>query len=561
MDTLMYKGIVLSNFDPNKLMRVKIFIPECSPQNCEWLKSRTNDQPLRYPGLPSLTKAEKDKLIDLLPWAEQCAPLMGESGLSRYHDPSGKQVPKATQVPQKQAQSNPPTRQKGGAQGRVTSTIQTEPGGRAAIPGRQKFASINDGTREKLFKLTNAEVGGQGRRAQIAFMETVANRAAAEGKEIDTIVSKQSGDRQYYEPLGAGRGRGSEHLRVPEQPTDRLASRSQLEEVFSQVVNNSNESKGATHNYENLQKNQYSDYDVDSGSPVINIAGESFYSKTFPRERNFRKSIPATAGLQPGDYGYVENQNTNVTDGFADGKYGKHNIYGAAYAPRNSGSETSGVYGIPQVGAHVWVFHRRGDINFPVYFGVSPGYKDTGLVFANDGSPDAFENSPQGPPDPASADGLDPRWDELKRIAKDKYGAQFRQTDGYRSQATQNELYASGRTRQDLINAGVDRAEVDRIFDRVSDEYLERHAGRYPGNIVTKTLNSKHISGLAIDVVWTGGRGINDSNPTGTIYDPRELENIARIFQRAGRDLGIEVTWGGDWRSFKDRPHLQIPPA
>ena len=551
MDTLMYKGIVLSNFDPNKLMRVKVFIPELSTQNCEWLKSRTNDQPLRYPGLPSLTKAEKDKLIDLLPWAEQCAPLMGESGLARYHDPSGKQVPKATHVPQKQAQTNPPTRKKGGAQGRVMSTIQTEPGGRPVIRGRQKFASIKSNTREKLFKLTNAEVGGQGRRAQIAFMETVANRAAAENKTIYQIIN----DSQYYEPLGAGEGRGGEDLRVPEQPTGRLASRSQLEEVFSQVVNNSNESMGATHNYQMLQKNQYSQFDVDPLS-VKEIAGETFYSKIFSREQNFREGIPATAGLQPGDYGYVENQDTNVTDGFADGKYGKHNIYGAAYTPRNSGSETSGVFGIPQVGAHVWVFHQRGDINFPVYFGASPGYKDTGLVFANGGSPDTFENGPQGPLEPASADGLDPRWDELKRIAEDVYGAKFRQTTGWRSQAVQNELYASGRTRQDLINAGVDRAEVDRIFKGLQDGTISNS-----GKIVTKTLNSKHTAGLAIDVVWKLGRRINDDNPTGTLYDPRELERIARIFQQAGRDLGISVTWGGDWKSFKDRPHLQIPAA
>jgi len=395
MDTLMYKGIVLSNFDPNKLMRVKIFIPELSTQNCEWLKSRTNDQPLRYPGLPSLTKAEKDKLIDLLPWAEQCAPLMGESGLARYHDPSGKQVPKARLVPQKQAQSNPPTRQKGGAQGRVTSTIQTEPGGGAAIPGRQSFANMSDQLKRDLFELTQQEVGNQGVEAQQAFMETIANRSAlratAQNDKLKHTIHHTGYFPDSWDKIRAGR-----NLTTSED-------RARYAVLFDRVAGGSDISLGATHAATGKAPGEDDDplgikeggkqsvpgsiIEFGKGSPG---GTEIFYSKTGDQNWVTRRKA---ASLQPGDYGYVENQNTNVTDGFADGKYGKHNIYGAAYTPRNSGSETSGVYGIPQVGAHVWVFHRRGDINFPVYFGVSPGYKDTGLVYANDGSPDAFENA------------------------------------------------------------------------------------------------------------------------------------------------------------------------
>ena len=74
-------------------------------------------------------------------------------------------------------------------------------------------------------------------------------------------------------------------------------------------------------------------------------------------------------------------------------------------APKNSGSIASGVYGVPPVGSHVWVFHYRGDLNFPVYFGGRMSYRETATIFADapiteDGPapsqdyPDIFENKP-----------------------------------------------------------------------------------------------------------------------------------------------------------------------
>jgi len=356
-DHTFYRGIVIDDQDPNKLMRVKVFIPELSNQPYEgWLSDFNNGiQTMIHPGsIGPFSKENTDTLKELIPWAEQMAPLMGESGTSHYFASEGEQRSKATYV-ETSTQSTPPDAQKGGTMPRV---MLTNPG-----PG----------------------------------------------------------------PVGAWWQGGANGL-------------------------------------------------------------------------------------------------------------GKTNPYGNLFAPKNSGPESSGVYGVPQVGAHVWVFHYRGDLNYPVYFGTSSSYRDTGLVWGNDEQtyPGPFSsNTGASPEDPGrSADGLDPRWDELKRIAKDVYGAQFRQTTGYRSQAEQIEIYASGRTKD--------------------------------GPIRTKTLNSKHTQGLAIDVVWTGGENRiakKGEDPTGTLYDPIELENIARIFQQAGRDLGISVTWGGDWKSFQDRPHLQIPAA
>lgn len=34
---------------------------------------------------------------------------------------------------------------------------------------------------------------------------------------------------------------------------------------------------------------------------------------------------------------------------------------------------------------------------------------------------------------------------------------------------------------------------------------------------------------------------------------------LAAVMKRAAKELGIPIEWGGDWRSFKDGPHWQLP--
>ena len=85
-----FRGIVVKNDDPEKMFRVKIFIPELSNQPLEnWLQQHDNIN-FRFPGQNN----EKDNWSDtdiyeeiakLLPWAEPCVPLIGESGPGRYN--------------------------------------------------------------------------------------------------------------------------------------------------------------------------------------------------------------------------------------------------------------------------------------------------------------------------------------------------------------------------------------------------------------------------------------------------------------------------------------------
>ena len=58
----------------------------------------------------------------------------------------------------------------------------------------------------------------------------------------------------------------------------------------------------------------------------------------------------------------------------------------------NQVNKPKGVFCVPSVGSQVWVFHYRGDLNFPVYIGGRHDFRGNSLITDSD--------SPQGyPPD------------------------------------------------------------------------------------------------------------------------------------------------------------------
>lgn len=89
-------------------------------------------------------------------------------------------------------------------------------------------------------------------------------------------------------------------------------------------------------------------------------------------------------------------------------------------------------------------------------------------------------------------------------------------TDGNRTLAEQKELYAQGRTK--------------------------------PGKIVTYTLNSNHIGGRAVDIAFIAidGGGLTYN------VDWDLFGSTVRSIPGLG--------WGGDWKGFRDRPHVEFLP-
>lgn len=68
----------------------------------------------------------------------------------------------------------------------------------------------------------------------------------------------------------------------------------------------------------------------------------------------------------------------------------------------------------------------------------------------------------------------------------------------------------------------------------------------------SKTMNSRHITGHAVDIIpypiprdWDR-------------YQPSQWLNIEEAMKKAAKELDVDLQWGGDWKSFIDRPHWQL---
>lgn len=102
------------------------------------------------------------------------------------------------------------------------------------------------------------------------------------------------------------------------------------------------------------------------------------------------------------------------------------------------------------------------------------------------------------------------------------------------------------------LRAVVERAirltEVDfTVLEGMRTE--ERQAELYRQGATT-TMNSRHLTGHAVDLgAYVGGE---------VRWDWPLYHKIAEAMKRAADELGIAITWGGDWASFADGPHWEL---
>lgn len=69
----------------------------------------------------------------------------------------------------------------------------------------------------------------------------------------------------------------------------------------------------------------------------------------------------------------------------------------------------------------------------------------------------------------------------------------------------------------------------------------------------TRTLNSRHLTGHAIDVAMLMSGKVR--------WDWPLYEKFAKLVKETANKQGIPITWGGDWKSLKDGPHYELPWA
>jgi peptidoglycan L-alanyl-D-glutamate endopeptidase CwlK len=67
----------------------------------------------------------------------------------------------------------------------------------------------------------------------------------------------------------------------------------------------------------------------------------------------------------------------------------------------------------------------------------------------------------------------------------------------------------------------------------------------------TTTMKSRHLDGHAVDLAPMVG---------GTVrWDWPLYGRLASIVKAAAKAEKVPIEWGGDWRTFKDGPHWQLP--
>lgn len=67
----------------------------------------------------------------------------------------------------------------------------------------------------------------------------------------------------------------------------------------------------------------------------------------------------------------------------------------------------------------------------------------------------------------------------------------------------------------------------------------------------SQTMNSRHITGHAVDLgAYVAGQ---------VRWDWPLYNKVAEAMKKAAAEVGVAIEWGGDWKTFKDGPHFQLP--
>lgn len=100
-----------------------------------------------------------------------------------------------------------------------------------------------------------------------------------------------------------------------------------------------------------------------------------------------------------------------------------------------------------------------------------------------------------------------------------------------------------------VVKRALEISEVDfAVFEGVRSKTRQAQLFKEKA---TKTMNSRHITGHAVDLwAWVDGE---------VRWDWPLYHQIAKAMKAAATELNIPIEWGGDWRTFKDGPHFQLP--
>ncbi len=105
---------------------------------------------------------------------------------------------------------------------------------------------------------------------------------------------------------------------------------------------------------------------------------------------------------------------------------------------------------------------------------------------------------------------------------------------------------------QDLVRVVLRAAEITEIEFVVTEGVRTKaRQKQLVAAGASKTMNSRHLTGHAVDLAAVVAGKVR--------WDWPLYHKLAAAMKRASAELGIPLEWGGDWRTFKDGPHFQLP--
>ncbi len=103
----------------------------------------------------------------------------------------------------------------------------------------------------------------------------------------------------------------------------------------------------------------------------------------------------------------------------------------------------------------------------------------------------------------------------------------------------------------DLVKVVKKAIELTPIDFRITEGLRTRERQAYlVKKGASRTMRSRHITGHAIDFVALSNGVVSWDFPLYT--------RIADAFKKAASELGVPIVWGGDWKSFRDGPHIEL---
>lgn len=98
----------------------------------------------------------------------------------------------------------------------------------------------------------------------------------------------------------------------------------------------------------------------------------------------------------------------------------------------------------------------------------------------------------------------------------------------------------------------IDRALQDGPLDFIVIEGLrtmQRQRELFASG-ASKTMNSRHLTGHAVDLLPIG--------KDGPAFDWPLYDKLGPAVKAAADAEGVDIEWGGDWTKFRDGPHFQL---